>query len=75
MILLLLDESLKVDVFFDAEDDQYEDNICLRFEEDCPEPEQLFRYNQTNVYITPAQACALAQALLKAARCSDQQAD
>jgi len=37
MILLLLDESLKVEVFFDTEDDQYEDNVCMRFEEDCPE--------------------------------------
>lgn len=71
MILLLLDESLKLDVFYDTEDVQYEDNICLRFEEDCPENERLFRHDQTNMYITPAQAVALANALLKAARSSD----
>ncbi len=75
MILLLLDESLKVDVFFDPEDDQYEDNICLRFEEDCPESERLFRHEQTNIYITPSQACALANALLKATRCSNTAAE
>ena len=75
MILLLLDESLKVEVFFDTEDDQYEDNVCMRFEEDCPESERLFRHDQTNVYITVAQATALAHALLKAARTSDQAAD
>ncbi len=71
MILLLLDQSLKVEVFFDPEDDQYEDNVCLSFEEDCPEPERLFRHDQTNIYITSTQAIALANALLKAARFSN----
>ena len=71
MLLLLLDQSLKVDVFFDTNDNQYEDNVCISFEEDCPESERLFRHDQTNIYITSAQAVAFANALLKAGRHSE----
>lgn len=70
MTVYLLDDSLKVDVYFDESDREYEDNICLSVFEDCPEEEKLFRVGQTNLYLTCEQARQLGEALLKAAASS-----
>ena len=66
MSISLLDNSLKVDVFFDVSDSDFDDDICIRFVEDCPEDEKLFRADETNIYITPEQACLLVLALQRA---------
>ncbi len=65
--ILLLDETLRVMVFYEAEDKIFDDNLCLCIEEDCPEEERLFREQITNLYLTRDQARRLAAALLKAA--------
>ena len=70
MELLLLDDSLRLRVFFEEPDCDYRDNICLSIEEDCPNNEKLFIHDQTNIYITPGQAEALSTALIDAARSS-----
>jgi hypothetical protein len=70
MTINLLDNSLKVDVFFETRDKEFEDNVCVRIAEDCPDDERLFRAGETNVYLTPQEACQLAEALQAAARCS-----
>lgn len=70
MTLLLLDDTLKVDVFFEKNDEGYADNICLRIVESCPDEERLFRAEETNLYLTSLQACTLAKLLNAAARCS-----
>ncbi len=68
MAIYILDRSLKIDIYYEAEDSRYEDNICLSIAEECPEDEKLFISDETNIYITPAEACMLAKALLAAAR-------
>lgn len=70
MLITLLDDSLKIDVTYEPSDKDYEDNVCLRMWEDCPEDEKVFYASETNLYITPEQARAFADALLKAADCS-----
>ncbi len=66
MSVLLLDNSLKVDIYFEESDREYEDDICISFSEDCPEEEKIFRVDETNIYITPDQACLLLLALKRA---------
>jgi hypothetical protein len=63
MAIILLDGSLKLDVFFDCKDSQFEDHICLQIMEDCPENEKIF---YANIYLTAEQAQQISDALLKA---------
>ncbi len=66
MTITLLDGSLKLDVFYDCKDSQFEDHICLRIMEDCPEEEKIFYAGETNIYLTTGQAQQISEALLKA---------
>jgi hypothetical protein len=70
MEINLLDNSLKIEVFFDQQDENFKDNICLRIKENCPDEERVFRAEESNLYLTPQQACQLADSLIKAANCS-----
>jgi hypothetical protein len=72
MALYLLDNSLKVEVYYDPSDSEFDDNICISFVEDCPEEEKIFWAGETNIYLTAEQACALAEALRAATRESQQ---
>ncbi len=67
MAIELLDGTLQVGVFFENKDNEFEDNICICFKEDCPEDEKIFYAGETNIYITPDQARELADQLTKAA--------
>jgi hypothetical protein len=67
MIISLLDESLRVQVFFEEPDCDYKDNICISFLEVCPQDEKLFIHDETNIFLTPGQADKFAGVLLKAA--------
>ena len=62
----LLDGSLKLTIYFDDSDRDFEDDICLCFQEDSVEAEQLFRADETNVYITPEQAALIVLELSRA---------
>jgi len=67
----LLDDSLSVEIYHEGCDKQYRDNICFRMVESCPAEERLLRFEETNLFLTAAQAEALIQALqaaLKQAR-------
>ena len=66
MTISLLDGSLKVGVFFDKGDHEFEDNICICFKENCPEEEKILYAGETNIYITPEQARELANLLMDA---------
>ena len=68
--ILLLDESLQVEVFFESDDSGYEDNICLKITESCPDQEKLFVHDESHVYLTPHQAQALVDALDQAIKLS-----
>jgi len=63
MSIWLLDNSLKVNIYYDTGDSEYDDNICVCIVEDCPEEEKIFRADETNIYLTPEQAIQLIQAL------------
>jgi len=80
MSISLLDKSLKVDVFFELSDCEFNDNVCMRIIEDCQDDEKVFRADETNLYLTTRQARRLASALLHAAEeseeyCSNQEND
>jgi hypothetical protein len=66
MVIFLLDNSLKVEICYDETEREFSDNILLSFIEDCPEEEKVFRMDETNLYLTPQQACQLATALRRA---------
>lgn len=75
MAVYILDKSLKIEIFFENEDSAYQDNVCISIVEECPDEEKLFCSDETNIYISPEQACALAKALVSAARCSQEKSD
>ncbi len=68
--IALLDKSLRVRVYYDCEDRDYDDNICISFIEECPEDEKIFLAGETNIYLTVDQAKELAMALIHAANIS-----
>lgn len=57
--ITLLDGSLKLAVFVEESDWEFEDNICLCFEEDCPEDEKIFKADETSIYLTPEQVALI----------------
>ena len=66
MSISLLENSLQVDIYFEESDRDFEDDICISFIEDCPAEEKIFRADETNIYVTPDQACLLVLALQRA---------
>lgn len=71
--ITLLDGTIKLSIFYDPSDREFEDDICFCFEEDCPENEKLFKVDETSFYITPKQAALIALELNRAIK--DQRAD
>ena len=72
MPIYLLDETLQVDIFYECEDHDLEDNVCISIVERCPPDEQLLRAGETHLYLTPEEARQLGEALLDAAAHSDE---
>ena len=74
MTIYLLDHSLKVDVFYDQDDCEYGDNICVSILESCPDEERIFKYDELNLYLTSEEARQLAEMLLSASKesCEDE---
>ena len=64
--ILLLDESLRVRIYYDCDDCEFDDNICVSLVEECPDEEKILIADETNIYLTPEQAKAVAQALIAA---------
>ena len=64
--ITLLDNSLKLTIYYDDTDSEFEDNICLNFQEDCPEAERLFRIEDTSFYVTAEQAALIVLGLSRA---------
>jgi hypothetical protein len=75
MTLHLLDNTLQIDIFYDCADQDLEDNVCLSVVERCPPAERLLCAGETHIYLTPAEARALGEALLQAAEHSAAGAD
>jgi hypothetical protein len=77
MFVMLLDNSLKVEIYCDQMDSEFEDNICISFVEECPEDEKIFKADETNIYLTPQQAEQFGNLLARAAKlgCKDLKID
>lgn len=75
MTIYLLDKTLQIDIFYECEDSDLEDNICVSVIECCPPQERLLQSGETHIFITPDQARQLGEALLKAAQHSNADAN
>ncbi|MBW6472453.1 MAG: hypothetical protein K0B14_04960 [Anaerolineaceae bacterium] len=71
MQIKLLGGELLVNICYENSDKEFDDNICLSFNEPCLDDTRIFRAAETNLYITPQEARELAEILLKAADASD----
>ncbi len=67
MTIYLLDKTLQIDIFYESEDKDLEDNICVSIIERCPPQERLLNAGETHIFLTPSQARQLGEALLEAA--------
>jgi len=67
MAIKLLNGSLKIEIFFDKKDREYEDNICMCVREFGPEDEKILYAIETNIFINDEQARELAEMLITAA--------
>jgi hypothetical protein len=67
MAIKLLNGSLKIDIYFDKKDREYEDNICVCVQEYGPEDEKILYAGETNIFINAEQARELAELLNAAA--------
>jgi hypothetical protein len=67
MAIELLNGSLKIDVFFDQRDKEYEDNVCVCVREFGPEDEKILYAGETNIFIKAEEARELARMLMEAA--------
>jgi len=72
MTISLIDNSLKVNIFFEISNCEFGDNVCFQIIENCPDDEKVFRADETNLYLTAAQTRQLVAALLKAAEESEE---
>lgn len=75
MEIIILDDTIKINVYYDSQDSDLKDNICISFDEDCPDEERIFRANVTNIYLTCEEARKLALALYNAAEISSEECD
>jgi len=72
MAIYLLDDTWKVEVFLEPGDLEFEDNIRICIEEDCPFEEKILSAEEVNLFLTARQARQLGLALVEAAaRSSD----
>lgn len=67
MELWLLDDTLHIKIFFEDTDQDLQDNVCVSIFESCPDEERILLHDETNIYLTPEDACRLAEALQAAA--------
>jgi hypothetical protein len=72
MAIDVLNGSLNIDVYFDKDDREYDDNICVCLKEFGPEDEKILYAGETDIFITPDEARKLAEMLIAAAESSSQ---
>lgn len=72
--ITLLDGSLKLKIYFDEADRDFDDDICLCFIEDCIEEEKVLRAgaDEVSIYLTPEQAALIILELNRALDASRQ---
>lgn len=67
MAIELLNGSLKVNIFFDPKDREFEDNVCVCLKELGPDEEKILYADETNIFLTAEEARKLAVLLREAA--------
>ncbi|MDK2980692.1 MAG: hypothetical protein PWQ55_1039 [Chloroflexota bacterium] len=67
MAIELLNGSLKVNIFYDSSDREFEDNVCICLKETGPDEEKILYANETNIFLTAEEARQLAGLLQDAA--------
>ena len=67
MTFHLLDDTLQIDIFYECEDEDLDDNICISIVEHCPSEERLLRASETHIYLTSEEARILGEALVAVA--------
>jgi len=67
MTIHLLEGTLEVDIFYECDDQDLDDNVCIKIVERCPPDERLLRAGETHIFLTAAQARELGEMLLAAA--------
>jgi len=67
MAIKLLNGSLNIEIYFEKNDREYEDNICVCVRESGPEDEKILYAVETNIFINDEQARELAELLTSAA--------
>jgi len=67
MAIELLNGSLKIEIYYDKTDREYEDNICVCVREYGPEDEKVLYAGETNLFINAEEARKLAAMLNEAA--------
>jgi hypothetical protein len=67
MAIELLNGSLKVNIFFDPKDREFEDNVCICVKELGPDEEKILYADETNIFLTAEEARKLADLLREAA--------
>ena len=72
MAIELINGSLIIDIYFDKNDREYDDNICVCLKETGPEDEKILYASETNLLITAEEARKLAELLIAAADSSSQ---
>jgi hypothetical protein len=71
-LLTLCNGQLTLDVDFEPSDEDFDDNIFIRLNEDCPPEWKLLAHEGSSFGMTSGDARKLAQALLQAADQNDQ---
>jgi hypothetical protein len=67
MAIELLNGSLKVNIFYDPGDREFEDNVCVCLKEFGPDEEKILYADETNLFLTAEEARKLADLLYEAA--------
>ena len=67
MAIELLNGSLKVNIFYDPGDREFEDNVCVCLREFGPDEEKILYADETNLFLTAEEARKLADLLYEAA--------
>jgi hypothetical protein len=73
--ILLLDDSIQIEISFSREDSDLEDNICLVICESCPDDEKVFKHEESHLFITRQQAYDLIVALTDALQESEEKSN
>jgi hypothetical protein len=68
MTIFILDKTLQIDISYECDDLDLEDNICVSIIERCPPQEKIFRSGTTHLFLTASQAQQLGEALLESAQ-------